>query len=117
MNIVFPLFAGKKGGTRAAKLDAMASAFASAAGAAAAVAFVSTVPLWYCLTCVVVLGLLAPFVFNFGLTQVSVALARCCVGVSRVCQLAFEAAHAVSLGVARTWFVTCLLAGQAIESV
>lgn len=31
-------------------------------------AAVSSVPFWWCVVCPIVLGLLAPFVFNFGLT-------------------------------------------------
>lgn len=41
--------------------------FASKAGAlAAAVAFASAIPTWFCIACPAVLGLLAPFLFNFG---------------------------------------------------
>jgi hypothetical protein len=29
------------------------------------------VPLWWCIVCPLVLGMLAPFIFNFGLTAVS----------------------------------------------
>jgi hypothetical protein len=32
------------------------------------------VPLWFCIVCPLVLGLLAPFLFNFGLTAAAEAL-------------------------------------------
>jgi hypothetical protein len=52
----------------AAKLVASAGAGALAAALAAAV------PVWFCVACPIVLGLLAPFVFNLGLGAVAEAV-------------------------------------------
>ena len=34
----------------------------------------SQIPLWWCITCVIVLGMAAPFIFNFGLTTAALEL-------------------------------------------
>ena len=39
----------------------------SGAAAAASLAVASQIPLWFCITCPIVLGMLFPFAFNFGL--------------------------------------------------
>ena len=52
----------------AAKLVAGAGATALAAAMAAAV------PVWFCVACPIVLGLLAPFVFNLGFGAVAEAV-------------------------------------------
>ncbi len=55
-----------------ASLEALSNLFAAAApaalGALMAGAGAGALPLWFCIACPTVLGLLAPFVFNFGLT-------------------------------------------------
>lgn len=41
------------------------------AAAAASLAVASQIPLWFCITCPIVLGMLFPFAFNFGLGAVA----------------------------------------------
>lgn len=43
----------------------------SSAAAAASLAVASQVPLWFCITCPIVLGMLFPFAFNFGLGAIA----------------------------------------------
>ncbi|KAL0028211.1 hypothetical protein WJX79_002023 [Trebouxia sp. C0005] len=43
----------------------------SGAAAAASLAVASQIPLWFCITCPIVLGMLFPFAFNFGLGAVA----------------------------------------------
>ena len=47
----------------------LASLFSTAAPAAIAVGLGSQVPLWFCIACPVVLGLVAPFIFNAGTSR------------------------------------------------
>ena len=46
----------------------IANTIATAGTAALTVLLASQLPLWWCLACPITLGLLAPFIFNFGLT-------------------------------------------------
>ncbi len=55
-------------------LAGAASVFAAAAGSAVSLAFLARIPLWFCLACPVVLGMLAPFLFNYGLTATAEAV-------------------------------------------
>ena len=48
----------------------------SSAAAATAVAVTSQVPLWYCFTCPIVLGLLFPLIFNLGCGDIADELCR-----------------------------------------
>ena len=43
----------------------------SAAAAAASLAVASQIPLWFCISCPIVLGMLFPFAFNFGLGAIA----------------------------------------------
>jgi len=43
----------------------------SGAAAAASLAVASQIPLWFCITCPIVLGMLFPFAFNFGLDAIA----------------------------------------------
>ncbi|KAL0029490.1 hypothetical protein WJX77_011580 [Trebouxia sp. C0004] len=43
----------------------------SGAAAAASLAVASQIPLWFCITCPIVLGMLFPFAFNFGLGAIA----------------------------------------------
>ena len=43
----------------------------SGAAAAASLAVASQTPLWFCITCPIVLGMLFPFAFNFGLGAIA----------------------------------------------
>eukprot|EP00887_Chlorella_sp_A99_P004877 scaffold4.g4877.t1 len=52
----------------------LAAVFSRGGAAAAAVALAGALPAWWCIACATVLGLLAPFVFNFGLTAAADAL-------------------------------------------
>lgn len=51
-------------------LPAPTSIVTAAAAAAVAIAVLPSVPLWFCIACPVVLGLLAPIIINFGLGEV-----------------------------------------------
>lgn len=51
-------------------LSALGQAFSSAA-AAASLTLASQVPLWFCIGCPIVLGMLFPFAFNFGLGAIA----------------------------------------------
>jgi hypothetical protein len=52
-------------------LNILLQTLTAAAAAAATLALSSQVPLWFCIGCPVVLGMLAPFVFNFGLGAIA----------------------------------------------
>ncbi|PSC70938.1 hypothetical protein C2E20_5704 [Micractinium conductrix] len=51
-----------------ASLPALSGVFASAGAAAVALMVAGPIPLWWCIACPLVLGMLAPFVLNYGLT-------------------------------------------------
>lgn len=45
--------------------------FGTAAAAATSLTLASQVPLWFCIGCPIVLGMLFPFAFNFGLGAIA----------------------------------------------
>lgn len=61
-----------KSGT--ASLPALASSFARAGTSAVLLLMAGPTPLWWCIACPIVLGMLAPFLFNFGLTYAAETL-------------------------------------------
>ncbi|KAL4858835.1 hypothetical protein ACK3TF_001224 [Chlorella vulgaris] len=57
-----------------ASLPALAAIFGKAGAASVTLLMAAQVPLWWCIVCPLVLGMLAPFIFNFGLTAAAEAL-------------------------------------------
>ncbi|KAL4423026.1 hypothetical protein ABPG77_002060 [Micractinium sp. CCAP 211/92] len=96
-----------------ASLPALAGEFARAGAAAVLLLMAGPTPLWWCITCPIVLGMLAPFVFNYGLTAAAEALCAQLQLPDDTCNdlwwSAFALALALSLGAAIPVVYICRL--------
>ncbi|KAL4428293.1 hypothetical protein ABPG75_002382 [Micractinium tetrahymenae] len=96
-----------------ATLPALTGTFARAGASAVVLLMAGPTPLWWCITCPIVLGMLAPFIFNYGLTAAAEALcAQLQLPVDTCNDLwwsAFALALALSLGAAIPIVYICKL--------
>lgn len=76
---------------------ALGQRFAAAAAGALAAAAAAQVPLWFCIACPVILGLLAPFVFNLGLAAAAEELCAALELPAGECEDLWWAAFALAL--------------------
>lgn len=96
-----------------AGLSSLAALFAQASAAAAVLLLAGQMPVWFCIACPTVLGLVAPFIFNFGLTSAADALCHQMQLPGQECQDlwwgAFALAMVLSLGSAIPIVYICRL--------
>ena len=96
-----------------AGLPALAALFARASAAGAVLVLAGQLPIWFCIACPTILGLVAPFLFNYGLTAAAEQLCRQMQLPGQECEDlwwgAFALAMALSLGSAIPIVYICRL--------